>query len=208
MSRTFVTTPTRRSRRLLRNGYYRVQVGEHDNVLELPASDEDDTASVDSNISRISEQRNISYKESPTQPTFTKRRHGSKSPNRISNSLLDIPQQKKYENISYSEGQLHRLQFRKTSSSVTYSDQETLDSYNIHVPNNFAMMQHDVGDVHKARVSSTTSRSRNSRVSQRRKFAQHIHEGAEGDSIFKVPTGNSSKIRPKVRCLLKDFVLA
>jgi len=203
MSRTYAfSTPTRRSRRLLQNGYYRVESGEQANLLDLPASDEDDTTSIDSNVSKASDQRNISYKESPPHRLFhSKRKQLSRSPHRqISSSLLDLPMQRAaYEAVSYSESQLHRLT-QKNYSSATHSDQDMVD---ISIASSYKTRRQDTSDVRKVHVSST-SRTK-SREIQRRKFAQQSHDGADGDSGFKVPTikksiGNSSKSRIKVSC--------
>ena len=165
MSRTYAfSTPTRRSRRLLKNGYYRVEHGEHDSLLDLPASEDDDTASFDSNVSKASDQRNISYKESPQPHVFSRRRHWH-SPKQISNSLLEIPLQRvAYNTVSYSESQLHDLTHSKYSVRL-HSNQETAEISS--ESNNF-----DSSDLPKASVSSSSSHTKRGRGRHETEFYQ------------------------------------
>ena len=97
MSRTFAfTTPTRRSKRLLQNGYYRVESTDVLNLLEAPASDDDDVASIDSNLSKLSynSERQVMYKESRGKLFNHRPKKGSPSPNRqLSASMYDISEQ-------------------------------------------------------------------------------------------------------------------
>lgn len=56
-------TPSRRSKRLIQNGYYQLPAGESPRKFELSSEDDDDTASVDSNNSSIFSERSLHYNE-------------------------------------------------------------------------------------------------------------------------------------------------
>jgi len=79
MSRTSFafTPPNRRSKRLLANGYYRVPAAESGNSSDQPLTEDEDTASVDTNVSRSShlpDDRSITYHETSGSPVFHKNR--------------------------------------------------------------------------------------------------------------------------------------
>ncbi|XP_039250390.2 uncharacterized protein LOC120328062 [Styela clava] len=91
MSRTahLDLTPSRRSKRLLQNGYYLQPPGDPLPPQEMSSEEEDDNASIHSNNSSVYSERQVHYAESTT-PIFThkrRRRKGLESP-RIGNLLV------------------------------------------------------------------------------------------------------------------------
>lgn len=81
-------TPSRRSRRLLRNGYYSLAPGEIAK-LEQNSSEDDDNSSIHSNSSMYSE-RSIKYRESPRLSTKKRRcKRGVDKPSKLITSTLE-----------------------------------------------------------------------------------------------------------------------
>nr|CAB3266706.1 SUN domain-containing protein 2-like [Phallusia mammillata] len=115
MSRTHgFTSPSRRSKRLLQSGYYQPPVNDNESNLAAP-SDDDDTASIDSNMSRSSfatENRNVIYKESPPLRKFNRhrRRNHSGSPARSPglptvNRVTFLKEQETHRHVQFSSSQ-------------------------------------------------------------------------------------------------------
>lgn len=131
MSRTFaLTTPTRRSKRLLKNGYYRPQSTDVMEMLDVSASDEDDTTSIDSNLSKLSyssEHRKIMYRESPLRAFGFRRRQHSHSPIRhAATSTLDLSLQHKYDSNATNANQLHHSSSQK---NISYASSGSIEKY-------------------------------------------------------------------------------
>ena len=208
MSRTLVTaSPSRRSKRLIQNGYYRVQTDET-NFLDMPASDEDDSASMDSDVSKVSlndDLRSVSYKESPYHIFKNhRRRQYSHSPAPLADhtvSNVRVSSTKVRQNISFSEGQLNTIFSHKNISSLKTKSQEhlgdapvdpavgvvsdaALPSSNYGVERQYIAKAHSVSDQPVLRKRS----QRTYRVKEQKKKLQQMEETGEGD--FRLQAGD------------------
>ncbi|CAK8684752.1 unnamed protein product [Clavelina lepadiformis] len=109
--------PIRQSERLHASGYYRHlgENGETTNVLDSATSDNDDTVSIDSNLSRVSRnsERQKSYRETGGNTSFRRRRKHSGSPFKVQSVLQQSDEHR--SNV------FKKLQFTKKQSVLAYS---------------------------------------------------------------------------------------
>lgn len=134
-------TPSRRSKRLLRNGYYQAPAGE---TLQTDSSEgDDDSASVHSNTSSIYSERAIHYNESPSTHRRRRRRgvdspHTSasvshtvsQSPIKTSSPRHKIARQPKRsvlvsKNVSQNQSTISRQEVPGTSKSLVKRESKT-----------------------------------------------------------------------------------
>ena len=213
MSRNFtLTTPTRRSKRLIENGYYRVPSTDVMEMLDVSASDEDDTTSIDSNISKMSynsEQRKIVYKESPVRLFGIRRRQHSHSPiRRSTTSTLDLSVQHSRDGYATKTNQINHFLSQKNLPHV--SNVSSIEKNNV-VAGSFSdtTLTHSSSQNSHFMTNDISINQSRSVYKQKNNDINALYDEAGTGDNFKVPIlklRSSNSIRSQIKVNIYAFV--